>query len=79
MNHYDIGCEGVDWIHMARDTGQSQGLINTANFPVLKQGWEFPDQMNNYQYTHSFTINNNARLVLPCFILLKPEARLNNI
>jgi len=30
MNLRETGCEGVDWIHLARDRGQWWALVNTV-------------------------------------------------
>jgi len=30
MDLRDIGCEGVDWMYLARDKDQWRGLVNTV-------------------------------------------------
>jgi len=30
MDLWEIGCEVVDWIHLAQDRGQWQALVNTV-------------------------------------------------
>jgi hypothetical protein len=33
--HQDVGCEGVDWIHLARDSVQSQAPVSAVlNFRI---------------------------------------------
>jgi hypothetical protein len=35
MHHKELGCEGVDWIHLPQVKAQRQGLFNTLmNLPV---------------------------------------------
>jgi hypothetical protein len=33
MDHKEIGCEGVDWMHMAQDREKWQALVNTVMNP----------------------------------------------
>jgi hypothetical protein len=35
MDHKEIGCEGVDWIHLAEDRDRWRAVVNTVmNFRV---------------------------------------------
>jgi hypothetical protein len=44
INLREIGCKGVDWMHMARNRDQWRCLVNTVmNFRVPFKGGEFLD------------------------------------
>jgi len=42
MNLNEIGCEGVDWIHVTQDEAKRQGLANTVmNLRVTQRAGNF--------------------------------------
>jgi hypothetical protein len=46
----EIGWNGMDWIQLAQDSDQWRALVNTVmNLRVLKNCWEFPEWLHNWQ------------------------------
>jgi hypothetical protein len=53
MDISEIGCEGVDWIHLAQNRGPLAGCCEHGNEPFgYIHGGEFLDKLSDYWFTN---------------------------
>jgi hypothetical protein len=69
MDLKGTGCEGIDWVQMAKDRDQVAGCCEHVNKPLVSmKGKKFLDQLNDCQllkkdcYPWNYLFQNNGLL-----------------